>query len=304
MAIHIGTSGYSFPFWKSRTDLDTFYPSSLTSSKYLDYYTKYLSMVEINATFYGRQSPETVKKWKMQTPDHFRFIVKMSRWVTHNKRLIDFDYIFEDFWFNRMELLGEKCLGVLVQLPPTFNNTAINRNRLDKMGSYISGLYQSGRLSRNVAICLEFRNHSMFTDDIYKILKKHDLVLVNVQMDNSQGIYNPLCESMSNGSKMKVTNRKFIYIRLHGTWSHVQYQGGYTNKYLTKLANLAYSLEKRGLQVLIAFNNTDSYVGQFPIPFMNGKLMFYRRPGKPNLPHAIDNAIVLNTFLEHYGPIP
>lgn len=109
---------------------------------------------------------------------------------------------------------------------------------------------------------------------------------------------------MSNGSKMKVTNRKFIYIRLHGTWSHVQYQGGYTNKYLTKLANLAYSLEKRGLQVLIAFNNTDSYVGQFPIPFMNGKLMFYRRPGKPNLPHAIDNAIVLNTFLEHYGPIP
>ncbi len=58
MSVNICTSGYQYDFWQGK-----FYPKELPKNKYLDYYSKYFSCVEINNTFYKFPTIETIKKW-------------------------------------------------------------------------------------------------------------------------------------------------------------------------------------------------------------------------------------------------
>src|SRR5689334_15278380 len=50
-SIRIGIGGWTFPPWRG-----VFYPDKLPQSKELEYASSQLSAIEINATFYGRQS--------------------------------------------------------------------------------------------------------------------------------------------------------------------------------------------------------------------------------------------------------
>ena len=56
--IFIGTSGWNYDHWKG-----PFYPSNLSQTKFLEYYTQYFQTVEINNTFYQLPKKKTFKKW-------------------------------------------------------------------------------------------------------------------------------------------------------------------------------------------------------------------------------------------------
>src|SRR3954470_5132404 len=80
----IGTSGYSYPEWKG-----SFYPPTLPAAKMLPFYAQHFGTVEINATFYRMPTAKTVAAWAGQVPPHFRFTLKASKRITHDKRLKD-----------------------------------------------------------------------------------------------------------------------------------------------------------------------------------------------------------------------
>jgi uncharacterized protein YecE (DUF72 family) len=107
--LYVGTSGFSYPSWKP-----DFYPPGTKSTDFLRFYAGQLRSVELNTTFYGLPEEEHVRAWAEQTPEDFRFSVKMSREITHAGRLALLPTFIE-----RMRALGDRLGPILIQFPPT-----------------------------------------------------------------------------------------------------------------------------------------------------------------------------------------
>ena len=113
MDIWIGTSGWAYDDWRGRV-----YPPGLKDRDRLGWYADRFPTVEVNASFYRLPAPETFTRWREQTPSGFVFAVKMSRYVTHVRRLRDPREGVERFW-QVSSGLAEKRGPALIQLPPT-----------------------------------------------------------------------------------------------------------------------------------------------------------------------------------------
>ena len=82
--IRIGIGGWSFPPWR-----DNFFPKGLAQAKELQFASRQLGAIEINGTFYSRQSRATWEKWGAQVPDGFQFALKASRYCVTRPKLAD-----------------------------------------------------------------------------------------------------------------------------------------------------------------------------------------------------------------------
>ena len=83
-SIYLGVGGWNFPPWRG-----VFYPKGLAQTKELAYAASNLTAIEINATYYGSQKPESFRKWARETPDGFLFSVKASRFSTNRRVLAE-----------------------------------------------------------------------------------------------------------------------------------------------------------------------------------------------------------------------
>ena len=90
--IRIGLSGWSYKGWRG-----DFYPNDLPQSQELPYAARHFSTLEINRTFYSLVEPQTMRAWYGDTPYDFRFSVKGSRFITHNKKLANIEEPMERF---------------------------------------------------------------------------------------------------------------------------------------------------------------------------------------------------------------
>ena len=114
MTLYIGTSGWAYKEWKP-----DFYPADLPQKRFLEHYGTRLTACEINATFYRRQSDETVQKWFAAVPEGFRFAVKAHRGLTYTLDLSLHDRrreLIKDFSSSIMHL-GDKLGVVMAQFP-------------------------------------------------------------------------------------------------------------------------------------------------------------------------------------------
>src|SRR5687768_8695063 len=91
--IHIGTSGWSYKHWK-----EDFYPKGLKQTDWLSFYARSFSITEINTSFYRLPAAETVINWTKKVPKKFLFCPKMSRYLTHMKKLHDPEEPLERFF--------------------------------------------------------------------------------------------------------------------------------------------------------------------------------------------------------------
>ena len=99
---YVGTSGFSYPSWRGG-----FYPADADPKTFLSFYAERFDTVELNTTGYRLPAEEQFARWASQTPDGFRFAVKMP--VTRLDRLGTF--------VERVSLLGDRLgpLRVIVQ---------------------------------------------------------------------------------------------------------------------------------------------------------------------------------------------
>ena len=120
----------------------------------------------MNATFYRLPTLTAVRGWVEQTPNEFVFAVKMSRYVTHVKRLRDLPPSLGLFYSRIEPLVRAGKLGpVLWQLPPTF------RRDDDRLGAALAAL-PAGRHA------FEFRHPSWFHPAVIALLRRHNVALV------------------------------------------------------------------------------------------------------------------------------
>jgi uncharacterized protein YecE (DUF72 family) len=158
----IGCSGWNYASWRH----GVFYPERCPARLWLDYYARHFDTVEVNATFYRLPTVKAVQGWVDQSPADFVFAVKMSRYVTHVKRLRDLAPSLELFYGRIAPLVASPKLGpVLWQLPPTFK-------RDDQRLAEALAQLPAGRH------CFEFRHPSWFAPGVTELLRAHDVALV------------------------------------------------------------------------------------------------------------------------------
>jgi uncharacterized protein YecE (DUF72 family) len=111
--IRIGIGGWTYPPWRG-----TFYPPDLPQKRELEFASRQLGAIEINATFYGRQSPKSWEKWAQTVPDDFQFAIKGSRFCVTRSRLADGAEGIANFFAQGFSALGPKLGPILWQFAP------------------------------------------------------------------------------------------------------------------------------------------------------------------------------------------
>ena len=177
----VGTSGWSYKEWKG-----SFYPPKLPQDEMLGFYASRFSTVEVNNSFYRIPSEKVLVGWAEQVPPDFRFVLKASRRITHNSRLADEDGSLE-YFLRAVNPLGERLGPTLFQLPPTFKKDAV------RLRDFLA------RLPNRWLAALEFRHASWFDDEVYDLLRSHDVALVAVDEDETEGKGAPLVLTASWG---------------------------------------------------------------------------------------------------------
>ncbi len=107
----IGIGGWSYAPWRG-----TFYPDKLPQRAELDYAANRFGAIEINATFYGRQSPKSWAAWADAVPSGFQFAIKGSRYCVTRPRLADAGEGVGNFLDQGLSALGAKLGPILWML--------------------------------------------------------------------------------------------------------------------------------------------------------------------------------------------
>lgn len=112
--IRTGIGGWNFAPWEG-----TFYPGDLPKKRQLEFASRQLATIEVNATYYGSQKPATFARWAEETPDNFIFSLKGNRFVTNRKVLSEAGESMTKFLTQGIDELGEKLGPLVWQFAPT-----------------------------------------------------------------------------------------------------------------------------------------------------------------------------------------
>ena len=221
-AVHIGCSGWNYADWRER-----FYPKGLPPKRWLARYAEVFDTVEINNTFYRLPTISAVQGWVDQTPPHFAFALKMSRYVTHIKRLTTVEEGVRRFYDSIEPLAGSPKMGPLVwQLPGNFKRDD------DRLARALAAL-PPGRHG------FEFRHESWFTDEVYDLLHRHGAALV-------------IGDTPQRPFQSHVFTADWTLVRLH--WGSRGRRGNYSHAELDEWAERIRRW-RAGAEVFIYFNN-------------------------------------------------
>lgn len=220
--IYIGCSGFYNADWKG-----FFYPEDAKNKDFLTLYSQQLNAVEINSTFYRKPTVKTLERWKNETPEGFKFFIKIPKTISHINRLIDCHEVISEFCTYISENLGDKLAGFLYQFPPSYKNEFETR---DLIQNNISNIFLN---------VIEFRHESWFVEEAYEFLAQLNIVFSGTSFPGK------IPDSL-------ITNHpEILYYRLHGV--PVLYKSEYSEDFLE---NLAEKIIKADRKSFIFFNNT------------------------------------------------
>ncbi|MES2702250.1 MAG: DUF72 domain-containing protein [Bacteroidota bacterium] len=223
--IHIGTSGWSYKGWRG-----PFYPQKLRAADWLNFYAGQFTTTEINASFYRLPTIETVTKWAAHTPAHFLFCPKMSRYLTHMKKLLDPEEPLERF-FAVFDNIKDRLGPVLIQLPA---QVRYNEGKIEHFFKVLKKVY------RDHEFVLEFRHDTWLEKGALAMLSEYDVGAVISQ----SGVGWPYTEMVT---------AKNIYVRFHGPGK--LYASSYSDDMLKGFAKKFRKWVKQGHTVWAYFNN-------------------------------------------------
>ena len=226
MTTLIGTAGWSIP-----RDIAGSFPSEGTA---LERYSARFPAAEINSSFHRPHRISTWERWRDSVPAELRFSVKLSKQITHVRKLVDCAGELDEF-VEQAQTLGDKLSVLLVQLPPklAFDLAVAERFFLDL----------TGRTSARIAC--EPRHLSWFDGECDDLLNR--LGVARVAADPA------ICEAAARPGGW----RGLSYWRLHG--SPVIYRSSYGDRVDMYAAQLA--ADETARDVWCIFDNTASSAG-------------------------------------------
>ena len=225
--IRIGASAWSFDEWKG-----AFYPPGLPESRWLEFYARYFPAVEIDSTFYGPPSEDTVRRWLEMTPATFRFASKLPREITHACRLRDCNAELNSF-LHAIEPLAPKLHVVLIQLPPSF----APKDGKPALRAFLK------QLPRDFRFAIEFRHAGWHRPQFIGLLEKYRVCWV--WADTS-----PLNERNLAPFEFLPRTADFLYLRLLGDYgTKYDADGKHVHRYEKLLWKREAALESWALKI-------------------------------------------------------
>jgi len=255
MSIYIGTSGFSYKGWEANAipSKKNFY----VGKSNLKEYSTHFNVCEINSTFYKTPSVKTVQSWYK---DGNNFIVKVNKYLTHAKKLSEWETLFPEF-YDVISNLKEKLVGFLIQLPPQMSIKCLNK--IVQAAKFCKEQYP------NVDFYIEFRHSTLFCEQVYDTLRG----LISIVFVNQYGVAKDMPKGFSpslDDFEKALTVPNKVMFRNHGTWSSQAYCGSYSDEDLAMIASLTCSMTK----TIVIFDNTDSFEGQLEIHLPGNKSVF------------------------------
>src|SRR5689334_2661345 len=107
------------PMWGYKDWVGRLFPPRTPANEFLRLYSRKLTTVEGNTTFYALPTADTVARWRHETPETFRFCPKVPRDISHAPRL-DERRDATLFFVERMSGLETRLGPIFLQLPPAF----------------------------------------------------------------------------------------------------------------------------------------------------------------------------------------
>ncbi|QXJ25586.1 DUF72 domain-containing protein [Actinomadura graeca] len=147
MRLHVGCAMWTHAPWQRR-----FLPHPLPPDERLRAYATWCNAVEGNTTFYATPARTAVESWARQTSPDFRFVVKLPKAITHERRLNGADDEVRAF-LDAVEPLGPRVHALWIQLPGSFGPA--------DLGGLARFLH---RLPRSHARAVEVRHRAFFED--------------------------------------------------------------------------------------------------------------------------------------------
>lgn len=216
---YVGTSGWHYEHWKG-----LFYAPTLSKARWLAYYAQHFSTVELNNSFYHLPSSKAFEAWRDTVPPGFLFAVKVSRFITHLKKLRGVEAALETF-LTRARLLKDRLGPLLYQLPPNLHRHD------DRLESFLT------LLPKDLRHVFEFRHESWLHSEVFQLLRRHGAGLCVFDMPRLS------CPVEATAD--------FTYLRFHGS------TGLYSSCYsLEEMRDWAQKIAGLGAkEVYIYFNN-------------------------------------------------
>ena len=178
------------------------------------HYTQFFNTVEINSTFYRYPSSAAIHGLNRTSPKNFVFSAKLPKLITHKKHLNPDLEVKKDF-LRFLELLDplktrNKLGCILIQLPPSFVYERDHGN----LKVFLE------MLPEDYEFAAEFRDYSWLRDDVWRLLKKHNVAYCVVD--------EPLLPP-----EVHIT-ADFAYFRWHGRGRRPWYNYHYSEEELEK----------------------------------------------------------------------
>ena len=108
------------PIWSWKGWVGNFYPEGTKPSEFLREYTRRLTTVEGNTTFYAVPAQKTLEGWIEEMPATFRFCPKVPKAISHEGKLADNIERAHEF-IRIMSQLGTRLGPMFLQLPPRYS---------------------------------------------------------------------------------------------------------------------------------------------------------------------------------------
>jgi len=219
---HIGCSGFYNADWKG-----SLYPADSENKNFLKLYSQIFDIVEINSTFYRRPTKKTLQKWIDETPDDFKFFIKIPKTISHQKPFENKKEEITEFCTYIKTHLGGNLAGFLFQFPPSFHYTSENMNWLKE------------NLPEDDLTVIEFRHISWWDAEVFEIFTAKEWIF------SGSSFPGKILEDVI------VTNSEIGYYRLHG--KPTLYKSPYSEEFLQDLAK---KIKAADQEFYLMFNNT------------------------------------------------
>jgi len=220
-----GTSGYSYPTWKP-----DFYPKSVPTTKFLEYYSSRLNLVEVNYTFRQLAKASTFEKWIACTPADFVFAPKAHNKITHILRLTNAEEFTRVFLESLEPLrLANKLGPILFQLPPGL------KCDVERLKNFARSLPSHYRYT------FEFRNESWFAEPVFAALREANAGLCLAESEERE--------------TPEVITADFVYYRLR--------KPEYSEAEVDQLSSAISKHRERGMDAYALFKHEDTPAGAF-----------------------------------------
>ncbi len=209
------------PIWSFKGWVGNFYPNDTKPKEFLREYSRRLTTIEGNTTFYAVPAQKTVENWAAETPPNFRFCPKVPKAISHEGTLLENVARAEEF-IKVMRGLGERLGPMFLQLPPRFTP-----EQIAELQSFLS------LWPRDVRLAVEVRHLDWFDAPydgyLNQLLTNHDKARVTIDTRPIRDLagdeilegttYGSLLESRERKPNVPVVPKRttdFVFIRYIG----------------------------------------------------------------------------------------